>query len=312
MGFEQPLLGGKPRSKEEKVEDIEQARVGAQAEKPGRDLAREEGAKEGISKKEKTVIDQLAEKHGEEAMQEYAAEKEKNPVERLRGRIDKIAAEMREKGLEPDAAIVEKIKGRFDRYAEAVREEKEQLEGESNTRVSVQELANKVGREIPITYRIGEKGGIIYGPENFTLRRFGDTGYAKENKGEYLETLKKQSGISVETEIIDFGFSRQGKTEFLRSMGVLNEKEEAIDLPTIAQGMLNKQNEARGRGGMEEVRIDPRNYSARFSTNIEGVAFSVGEREESYDEGSNKPRKDESWTGLKFDDNVIETILAEE
>ena len=288
MGFEQPLLGGKPRSKEEKVEDIEQARVGAQAEKPGRDLAREEGAKEGISKKEK------------------------NPIERLRGRIDKIAAEMREKGLEPDAAIVEKIKGRFDRYAEAVREEKEQLEGESNTRVSVQELANKVGREIPITYRIGEKGGIIYGPENFTLRRFGDTGYAKENKGEYLETLKKQSGISVETEIIDFGFSRQGKTEFLRSMGVLNEKEEAIDLPTIAQGMLSKQNEARGRGGMEEVRIDPRNYSARFSTNIEGVAFSVGEREESYDEGSNKPRKDESWTGLKFDDNVIETILAEE
>ena len=60
-----------PGNKDQRVNDVKQAWAGAQAEKPVRDMALEEG----ITEDEKALLTRLAERHGEKAMQEYAIEK---------------------------------------------------------------------------------------------------------------------------------------------------------------------------------------------------------------------------------------------
>jgi len=87
-----PQESGSTQPDDQRVKDVEQARTGAHAEKLVRDVAREAG----VSEEEKTILDRLAERRGEKAMHEYAAEKEKNPIERLFSLVDKIVAQMRE------------------------------------------------------------------------------------------------------------------------------------------------------------------------------------------------------------------------
>jgi hypothetical protein len=65
---------------DQRVEDVEQAGIGANAEKQTRDFARRKS--EEVSEEEKTILDQLAEKRGEEAMKKYAVEKKVEGIEK--------------------------------------------------------------------------------------------------------------------------------------------------------------------------------------------------------------------------------------
>lgn len=275
----------KTNSDDQRVKDIEQAWIGAHAEKPIRDLALEEG----VSKEEKAILVRLAERRGEKAMQEYLAEKEKNPIERLLLCIDKIIAEMREKGLEQDASIVEKIKDRFTRYSEALRENKKKFEQKFNRRVSLQELQRTnsymVRDGIPVTHQIGEGGGWVY---------WSDGGVSDWFRGEDLEIYKDsfERDKTRGAEVINFSFSDQGETEFYRGLGVLGKDEEVIDIPVIYQRAANKS-------------IDPRNFNACFPTNIKGVSVKIEKKAQSFYDG----RKEERIL-LKFEDEFLETILS--
>jgi hypothetical protein len=301
MGFEQ---------QGEKVDDIEQARVGAHAEKPVRDLAREKG----VSEEEKAILDRLAEKHGEKAIQEYAAEREKNPIERLRGRIDKIAAEMREKGLESDAAIVEKMKDRFDRYAETLRKRKESMEQKSGKRVTAWDVRREtysiqdtgIATEIPVTHQIGDKGGAVYGPDGFIKFVFDGTADTEiqERDINRVRELEQKGG-----ELINFGFSKQGEAEFYRVLGVLGEKEEVIDIPTVYEKRVREAMEKKTPGRKIEVTIDPKKYKLGFDTNIKGVGISI-EKNDSVDSYGGKRVNEERIT-LNFDESLSGEILAE-
>jgi len=282
-----PSLG---KAEDKQIKDYEQARAGAYGEKSARDLAREEG----VSAEEKEILDRLANRRGEKAMQEYSAEKEKNPIERLLGRMDKIAAGMREKGLEPDAAIVEKIKDRFNRYTEALRKNKNGLEEQSGKKTSFSDLRRgpisfRVSSQIPVTHKIGENGGWLYTPKGFAGRWFQDIETIQSNEKE-LEA----EGL----EIVNFDFSKQGETEFYRALGVLGEDEEAIDIPGIFEKAAKKRN--------NEIKIDPRNYDVYFPTNIEGMNLDIKkEQRRSYD------GKKEEQISLGFDDQFLDAILAE-
>lgn len=284
---------------DQKIKDIEQAWIGAQAEKPIRDLAREEE----ISEEEKAILDRLAERRGEKAMQEYAAEKEKNPIEKLFSRVDKIAAEMREKGLEQDASIMEKIKDRFNRYAEALRKSKEALEEKWNKRVSLEDL-QRVGGEfatsesIPVTHQIGEDGGWLYSPKGYGETWFREASHLEKYKDHYERDKARGA------EVINYSFSKEGEAEFYRALGVLEEKEELIDIPTIYQKAANE--EARKRGSRFDAQVNPQNYKARFPIGIRGIRLSIEkEMRRSYD-GEKEER-----IALEFDDELREAILAE-
>ena len=281
-----------------KIKNIEESWIGAQAEKPIRDLGREEE----VTEEEKAILDRLAERRGEKAMKEYAVEKEKNPVERLLDRVDKIATEMREKGLEEDAGIVEKIKARFGRYAETIRKRKEECQEKLNRRIpSIKELKQLgsygVRDRIPVTYQIGESGGKMFFPDGHAGSWFGKKADI-EGHEDAMERIKQQDG-----EVINFGFSKQGETEFYRAMGVLGEKEEAIDIPTIYQKAVDA--EAKKEGG-SSFRVNPLDYEARFPTNIEGVNLLIKkEKKRSYD------GQKEEEIDLVFDDEFQERILDE-
>lgn len=286
-----------------RVKDIEQAWIGAHAEKPIHDLAREEG----VSEEEEGILARLAERRGERAMQEYATEKEKNPIERLFACADKLTTEMREKGLEQDAAIVEKIKDRFNRYAEALRKNKEGWEEKMGKRASPCDLRKnqpdyRISDRIPVTHQIGEGGGWIYWPDGFTGSWFGEAEDIEKYKDKFEKYRTERSA-----EIVNFGFSKQGETEFYRALGVLGESEETIDIPAIYEKALIAENKGKDYKGYYsgEARVDPRNYEAHFPTNIEGVRLGIKkERQRSYD------GKKEERISLEFDDNLIEEILA--
>lgn len=83
------------REKSSTQEDMGAALAGAYAEKPLRDAAREEG----VTSEERNVLDGVAERRADKAIQEYKAEKEKSPVEQLRAKMGNIATEMRGKGV---------------------------------------------------------------------------------------------------------------------------------------------------------------------------------------------------------------------
>ncbi|MFH1161926.1 MAG: hypothetical protein V1696_01470 [Candidatus Jorgensenbacteria bacterium] len=289
---------GNEQPKDQEALNIEQAWIGALAEKPVRDLAREEGA----SEEEKAILDRLAERHGEKAVQEYGAEKEKNPIERLLARVDKIAVEMEGKGLGQDAAMVKKIKDRFDLYAETVRKGKEGLEESRGRRVSLQELKRSghseyaIGDSIPVTHQIGRGGGWTYSPQGFARSWFSEGDLEK-----YKDSFEKER-TEHNMEVVNFSFSKEGETEFYRSLGVLGANEEVIDIPTIYQ---RADNEERKKRGHSEGHIDPKNYQAKFPTNIDGVILEVKkDRSRSYD-GQGEER-----ISLGFDDKFLEAILA--
>ncbi len=295
-----PHETGIPKPGDQRVEDIEQAWVGAHAEKAVRDLAREEG----VSEEEKAILDRLAERRGEKAMQEYAAEKEKNPIEILLSRVDRIASEMRKEGLEQDAEIVEKIRNRFNEYVRSLSKSEEALEKKLNRKVSLSELQEvrlsdfEVGIGIPVMNRIGESGGRLYQKNGKALTGFGDVSGLQA----YTERVKA-SGKPAILEGINFTLSKQGETEFYRALGVLGEGEEVIDIPTIYQKAEKEENVRRGKD--VDTTVDTTNYRVTFPTNIEGVRLDIMKRQMGT-EGR------EERTGLEFDEKFIETILAKE
>ncbi len=68
------------------IADLEQARIAANAEKPIRDLAQEEG----VTEEEKNILDKLAEKRGEKAITEHLS---KNKI------VEKVSEKVNEFGL---------------------------------------------------------------------------------------------------------------------------------------------------------------------------------------------------------------------
>ncbi len=282
---------------ENKTEDVKKALAEAYAEKPVRDLAREES----VGGEEKAIFDRLAERRGEKAGQEYETDREKNPIERLLAHVDKIVAEMEGKGLKQDAVIVGKIKERFNRYAEIVRKNKEGLEENWSRRVSLQELKRSghseyaISDSIPVARRIGKDGGWVYSSHGFAQSWFSEGDFEKYK--ESLEKEQKEHGA----EIINFGFSKEGETEFYRSLGILGVNEEAIDIPTIYQKAVNEEN---GKRGNRQMEIDPKKYEAKFPTNIDGVILEIRK-----DHRGSYNGQGEENISLKFDDKFLETIL---
>jgi len=280
------------QSKDRPVEDIEQDRVGAHAEKPIRDIAR----REDVTEDERAILDKLAGRLGDEAMQEYAEDKEKNPVERLLARMDKIAADMRKKGLEEDAEIVDKIKGRFDRYAASVRETKQKLEDQFNERLTfqqVQSTGRRVNTWIAVVHEIGKGGGWLYWPNGSCSSWFGGADKLEESK-EFFD-----GKVAKGREIINFSFSKEGEEEFYRALGVFGEKEEVIDIPKIY--------EEAARSDDRDVRIDPREYLLYFPTDIDGLSLGIKNEQRRSHDG-----KKEKRITLEFNDDFMEEILARE
>lgn len=271
-----------PKLKHQEIDE-----EGAYAEKPVRDLAREDG----VSEEEKAILDRLAERRGEKAMQEYAIEKEKSTTEKFLSRMDKIAKEIREKGLVEDAIIVEKTRDRFNRYVETLRNNKDKWEDQFGRRASFNDLRHgpsdlRVNYEIPITHKIGESGGLLYSPNGSAGSWFKNAEHFEENK-ESIENLKSKYGM----EVINFGFSKQGMTEFCRSIGVLKENEEAIDLPAIYEKSTGQ-------------KINSQNFSAFFPTDIEGMNMYINrEQRRSYD------GQKEEKISLGFNEEFLEALL---
>jgi len=295
MSIESPELGGN-QPKDEKINDVEQSWIGALGEKPVRDLAREQG----VNEEEKAILDRLAERRGEKAMQEYTAEKEKNPIEILLARIDKIAAELKEQGLDQDVAILEKIRQRYIRYAETLKQNQKKLEKLYNRRVSLTDIQNipeyTVAKGIPVAHEIGEGGGSVYWPNGCSGSWFGKKGDLEVYK-DSLEKATESGG-----EIINWQLTEEGQTIFYRGLGVLNENEEPIDIPRIYQEAASARNRERGFG---DVRINPQEFEADFPTNIANINVRVKKSRRAYD------GKSELYIGLEFSDETREAILAQ-
>ncbi len=303
MSFEQPDFN--------KVSDEKEARVGADAEKPFRDTAREKGL--DLTPEEKAALDRVAEKKGEKAMQEYEAEKEKNPIEQLSGRIDKIAAAMRENGLEEDATEVEKVKQRLDKYANTIRENKEKLEEKLGKRVSAYELTNlfralnysprdfnDIRHQVPVSLDIEGGTAAFFQPEGGI--HLEDPKYLKDNP----QVIEKR--IAEGHEYVDHGLSKKGKTEFLRAIGILNTQQEVIDLPKVWEEKVRA--EASPKSDLKNYVVDPRSYEAFFPTDVEGVNIKVSRGKEgrfSYATGKMREEID-----LNFSDEAIDRILSQE
>lgn len=283
---------------ETRIKDVGEAEVGAYAEKPIRDIAREEG----ITEEEKAILERLAGKRAERAVQEYAAEKEKNPVERLVRRIAQIAEKMRQEGLEQDAAIAERIPGRIQRYIDATRAKKEALEEKLNRRVSLKDLYAHIDYRpadwLVVTHRIDKDGGEIYWPDGYGGRWFGSV-QDLEPLRRSLETAEAQGA-----EVVNFAFSEHGKTAFFRGLGVLGEGEKATDIPSIWERALEESR--RESGDRSPVHIDARHYRAYLPTSIEGVTVEITEELPRQYDGKNVER-----IGLLFGSEFTEEILAE-
>lgn len=188
--------------------------------------------------------------------------KEKNPIKILSDWIDKMADGLKKKGLKEDAIIIEKIKERLNSYFEVLKKEKERLEGVWQRKVvSFQEL--KISNKIPVTHLIGEKGGKIYSPGESPKPWF----------GEKLTDKLKAEG----REIINFDFTKEGKEEFYRLLGLFKKGggEKAEHIPLIFQEKINKE---RREGGDDKIRIDFNNYEAIFPTKIKDINICIEER----------------------------------
>lgn len=281
-----------------RVEDIDKAWAGALAEKPVRDLAREGE----VSEEEKAILDRLAMRRGEKALQEYDTEKEKNPAEKLRARIDAIVLKMKEKGLEKDADIVGKIKERLNRYINALLSSKDKMEDEKNKKITAADLVSdrEIRNGILVTHRVGkEGGGWAYQENGFRVPQslFIDKEGAEDIRTK-IEKVKREHGRDLE--MINFSFSKKGATEFFRDIGVLGPTEESVELPKIYEKAKNEEGK---RLGDNPIEINPLSYTARFPTNIEGVTIYIDR------DPSGRSGKEEEQVALEFDNEFLEALI---
>jgi len=271
------------------IDSEEKARVGANKENDIRNLSN--GI--DITDTEKESLIKIAEKQAEKAMQEYDAEKEKNPVEKLINRLNEIVKKMKEMGLEEDSEIVAKIQNRINPYIETLKKSQEEAENKLNRRITVDDLLKndpllrnfiQIARGIPVTHKIGNSGGWMYlssGRKNTWFSSI-DT-ISEENKDLY-----EKNG----NEIINFSFSRKGATEFCKYMGILKDNEEFVDIPTIYENL-------------SKSRINPLNYEAQLPTNIDGISLDI-----KYDSRRSYDGLTEQSIFMKFSDEFIKQLLA--
>jgi len=148
------------RGPSEQIEDIEQARAAAEAEKPFRDAAREADA----PPEDAVAVDRAAERQGDKAATEYAAEKERQPLERLYRRLESLTEKMEQTGMKDDAGVLQNLRQRLDQYVTTIREEKKDLEEKSGRPISTRTMIDEdsIGREVPITSRWRQQGGEIF------------------------------------------------------------------------------------------------------------------------------------------------------
>lgn len=282
---------------DDRVEDIDTARVGAFAEKPVRDLAREEGATE----EEKAILDRLAERRGEKAMQEYSEEREKNPVEVLRSRLEDIAKILEAKGFTKDAEIVSQVKVRLEGYLEGMKEKRalyEEKVGRRATLDAMQDLpSTRVHHRLPVTWQIGKDGGFVNYPSRGNAGWFGNLEDFEKNREGYEKDL-----ALGQVEILNYSLSDQGLTEFCRALGVLSEDEEAIDIPAVYERQHNQRQKEKG---LSETQIDPNEYEGWFQTNVDGLGLAVRRNARAY---SGLGEKNLSLT---FEKKMMEKMLVE-
>lgn len=272
------------------IDSEEKARIGADKENKIRDLSKNVR----LTEDQKNVIAEVAEKHAEKAMQEYDIEKEKNPVEKLINRLNEIVQKMKEAGLDEDSEIVSKIQGRIDRYIEAFKNYREEYENRNNKRLTVEDFLKtyndsytrhfaNFNKGIPVTHKIDKDGGWFYmapGKQNSWFP-------SADSMSEETKKLYEEQG----NEIVNFSFSKQGSTEFCKSMGVLKSDQEFIDIPTIYQDM-------------SKSKVNPLDYKAELPTNIEGISLEIKHIRRSFD------NKEEEGIHIIFDDEFLRKLLV--
>jgi len=274
----------------EQIEDIEQARTAADAEKPFRDAAREAEA----PLEDKAALDHAAERQGERAAAEYAAEQERRPLERLYEKLNQLAVSMERAGLEDDQRVMHNLRGRLDQYMRVIRRTKEQLEEKSGRPISAQAMLDQaaIGREIPIMSRFEQGGGEIFTE---------DGQYVSVHPGKFaageLEGYPEKGW-----EYVNDRLSLKGERMVLQAFGVLNNNEDVTDVAKKYQVLEDAR--ARERGYPTE-RIDPDHLDAYFPTSIDGVI--LGKKMSVND------KKEHRHTSirLRFSRSVIERFLAE-
>lgn len=270
------------------IDSEEKARIGADKENKIRDLS--EGVQ--LTKDQKNVIAEVAEKHAEKAMQEHDIEKEKNPVEKLINRLNDVVLKMKEMGLEQDTEIASRIQARIDRYVEAFKKYKGEYETRNNRRLSVENFLKNFNdpytrhfaqfdKGIPVTHQIDQDGGWLYSSSGIPAGGwFKEYSQIEEHKQELAERRQ---------EVLNYSFSGEGATEFCKSMGVLTNDQEFIDIPTIYEEI-------------SKSRVNPLKYEAEFPTNIDGVILKIKH-------GLGPDNLDEKSMSLKFDDDFLKKLL---
>ncbi|MDD3284417.1 MAG: hypothetical protein PHZ07_02370 [Patescibacteria group bacterium] len=271
------------------IDSEEKAMIGANKENNIRDLSK--GI--DITHEEEESLIKIAEKQAEKTMQEYDIEKEKNPVERLINRLNEIVQNMKEMGLEQDYEIVSKIQRRIERYIEAFKKYKEEYEDRTNKRLSVeiflQNFNNqyerhfvKFAKGIPVTHQIDQDGGWVYGTSGTQAGGwFKNYSQIEENK-----KIIEDNGM----EAINYSFSKNGSTEFCKSMGALEDDQEFIDIPNIYENL-------------SKDKIDPLNYTVKLPTDIEGISLKIV-REKRPD------NLEEKSIHITFDDEFLKKLLT--
>jgi hypothetical protein len=297
------IESGTPHQSEEGQQvNEEEAWAGAYAEKPMRDSAR----RPGVSEDEKTIIDRLAGRLGEEGMNEYKAEKEKNPVQRLISRVESVAAGMRVKSLDTDAYKLEKVKGRVERFADLLKKNKTASGSRNASSLLFSHLVSSeyvMTDEIPVVAQIGDGGGDVRSPGATGVYHFGESGDRKKFEG-FFDDAEAHGA-----EVINYSFTDRGETEFLRGLGVIGEKEEASDVPAIYEKAANKGGD---KGRRDAVRINPDDYRVVLPTNINGVNVVL-------EKVAQKGRGSDSWAdksarrvSLKLDAEFLNKIPSRE
>ena len=281
-------------------DDVELAWAAAYGEKPVRDLGREKG----VTEAEKGMYDQLAATRGERALAEYLDEKAKNPVEQMCARMDRIAEEMRAKGLESDAGIVEKVKGRIHRYAEQFKASKVATEESWGRRAYARDLlmltnGYRMRDVIPVTHKIDADGGFLYFPSGFSGSWFAD---AKQLTRDEENDQIGQAAKDMNAEVINFSFSKEGEAVFLRNLGVLSETEEAIDIVDAYRRVVDADPERYEHG---DTHLNSQDYIARFPINIDGVKVCIKKTVTRSGDG-----RREECISFEFDIGFLEAVLA--
>lgn len=191
------------------------------------------------------------------------------------------------KGLEVDAVIVEGFIARLARFEQDVNATKTDLERDWGRRVSVQDLS-KVASSLPLTHRIGDDGGFVYGPDGTRGSWFKD----KQQLEEHSQSLK--DALANGYEVINFHFSKLGEKDFCRAMGVLHDKEELIDLAAIL-----KSDPKKFSGNF----INAKQYNLSTATTIPGVELNLRK------DPNNFGGRAEEEVALTFNREFIEAIL---